>query len=249
MMMRRLLMLLLLVVLMLAMSCMVQPVNAQGPIATPPSEPTPITPEQIDALNAKADAYSAKTQAALEQSQSAINSAYAAIASAQAGLSAAQETARSEHAARVAAEQGQIQQAVSSAQAALVAANTAADMSRSANDDAVNAMLASERSQAAVQQLSQGLQQSNATIAALRELNDTQQARIVYLENYGLDQYQRTVTAWFMAGLLGFVIIAIICGALIIFAFERRNRWPKFRSGIDGALIMPIGNSSQLGER
>jgi hypothetical protein len=31
---------------------------------------------------------------------------------------------------------------------------------------------------------------------------------------------------------------------LVVLAMERRNRWPKFRQGIEGAIVMPIARES-----
>jgi uncharacterized phage infection (PIP) family protein YhgE len=216
---------------------------AQGPIVpTPPPVATPITPQQIDALNDQADAYAMKTEAALQQSQAAINSAYAAIASAQAGLSAALETARYEHAARVAAEQGQIQQAVSSAQAALTAANTATALAKSSNDDAVNSMLAAQYARRDVDQLSADLRLAQASIDGLTKANREQQQRIAQLTTYSWNKYDESIIAWVTAGVLGFVLLAGASALIIIIALERRSRWPRFRQGIEGAIVMPIAS-------
>lgn len=219
--------------------------HAQGTLPPPPAVTPQPTPNPVDAANADAARWQAVADQAVQSAQSAIGQAYNALASAQAGLNAAQVAVQQEHAARMAAEQGQIQQAAQAAQSALVAANQSAAAATSSNDAARSAMQQALLALSDVRSLKSDLRQRDATIAGLREASDTQQARIVQLEGYSWSKYREAIIGWVVAGLLGFVLICIICGGLIVFALERRNRWPKFRNGIEGALIMPVTKTGE----
>jgi hypothetical protein len=214
--------------------------HAQGAVPQQPVVTPPPTPNPVDVANAEAARWQAVADHAVQSAQTSINQAYGALASAQAGLNQAQVAVQQEYAARIAAEAGQIQQAVTSAQAALIAANTATDLAKSANDAAVNSILQSNYAQRDVTQLQADLRQRDATIAGLTSANQTQQSRIAELEQYSWSKYRETIMAWVTAGLLGFVLISLICGSLIVFALERRNRWPVFKHGFKSAIIMPI---------
>jgi hypothetical protein len=213
--------------------------HAQGPIApTPP--PAVATPNPIDQANAEADRWRTVADQAVSGARAAIGQAYSAIASAEAGLAQAQMAAEQEHAARVAAEQGQINQAVQSAQAALVASNQAYALATSANGASIDSMQQAMTALRNVRTLTDNLSQAQGTIAGLTGANKTQQARITQLEQYSWSTYRETITAWVVAGVLGFVLLAGICALVIIMAMERRNRWPRFKHGLGGALVVPV---------
>ena len=232
---------------------LVDEASAQGPVVPPPPPvATPVNP--VDRANAEADKWQTIANQAVQGAQAAIGQAYAAIANAQAGLQQALIAAQQEHAARVAAEQGQIQQASQSAQAALVAANQATSLANSANGSAIESMRMTTSALRDVQTLRNGLRQlqtqsqttidgQHATIAGLTGANATRQARIDQLETYSWSIYRETIIAWVVAGVLGFVLLAGICALVIIIAMERRNRWPRFKNGIGAALVVPLEKS------
>lgn len=228
---------LVLIALFLLALLSVQPAAAQG---TVPPTPQPVNP--IDKARADANQWEAIANQAVASAQAAIGQAYSAIASAEAGLAQAQMAAQQEHAARVAAEQGQIQQAVESAQAALVSSNQATAIATDANKSAIASLTSAHESLSAIRQLRQVLNQTSVDVAGLTATTETQQARIMQLERYGWTMYRETVTAWAVAGVLGFVLIAVLMSILIVIAAERRNRWPRFRDGIKSALIVPVKN-------
>ncbi len=220
--------------------------HAQGPVQGQPqgTAPTPVaTPNPIDQANAEADTWRTVADQAVQNARASIGQAYRAIASAEAGLVQAQIAAEQEHVARVAAEQGQINQAVQSAQAALVASNQAYALATSANGASIDSMQQALTALRNVRTLSDNLSQAQGTIAGLTGANKTQQARITQLEQYSWSTYRETITAWVVAGVLGFVLLAGICALVIIMAMERRNRWPRFKHGIGGsALVVPVAD-------
>jgi hypothetical protein len=202
-----------------------------------------LTPNPVDVANAEAEHWQAVADQAVQSAQISINQAYGALANAQAGLNAAQAAVQQEHAARIAAEQGQIQQASQAAQQALIAANQSASAATSANDAARSSMQQALLALADVRSLKTELRQRDATIAGLTAASTTQQARIVELEQYSWTTYRSQLVAWMIVGLLGFVLIAGGCALVIIFATERRNRWPKFRNSIGGAVVVPFNDA------
>lgn len=130
--MTKILIVLVIAFLMLMLLSMVQPAGAQGPLVPPP---TP-TPNPIDQANAEAEQWNAAQQSTLQSAWAAIGQAQAAIAQAQSSAQKAQDAARYEHAARVAAEQGQINQAVESSHQAQLSAVQAVSLGRDATQSA-----------------------------------------------------------------------------------------------------------------
>lgn len=240
----RAVLIILLALLLLWLFTLLPGAHAQGPIAPPPPPATPPT-NPVDAANAEAKAWELIVNQTIASSQAAIGQAYNALSAAEAGLAQAQLAVQQEHAARVAAEQGQIQQAVVSSQAALVAANQAAASASASNTAAVASMRQSLAALSDVRELQTDLRQRDATIAGLTAANQTQQARIVQLEDYSWAKYRETIIAWALAGLLGFVVLAGLLALVIIVAMERRNRWPRLKRGLAAALVVPLGQTNE----
>jgi hypothetical protein len=110
------------------------PVRAQGPV-TPPPPPVP-TINPVDQANADAAQWDALQQAAIGQAQAAASQAIAAASQALAAAGQAQVAAQQEHAARVAAEQGLMNQAVESSHQAQLAAVQAVALGKDATQSA-----------------------------------------------------------------------------------------------------------------
>lgn len=149
------------------------------------------------------------------------------------------------------AQQGQINQAVESAHAAQLTATQALGLASSSVESSKQSIKETSDMKQQVSALWMSLREHGAkvadqmaTIAGLNETSRIQQDRIDYLETYSWALYRETVIAWVVAGMLGLVLIALLLGALVVFAAERRNRWPRFRTGLHGAIIMPIDNSA-----
>lgn len=237
-------MILLVLLLALLIGLLAQPAAAQG---TVPPTPQPVNP--IDKARSDANQWETIANQAVASAQAAIGQAYSAIASAEAGLVQAQMAAQQEHAARVAAEQGQIHQATDQAQAAQLSALKAIDLASAA----IQSAQTSEQSAAHSERLTaylriqlmnreHQLEQRDQIIARLSGDNSSQAARLAQLEPYAQTMYREVVTAWIIAALLGFVLIAVLMSIVIIIAAERRNRWPRFKNGPKSALIVPVEN-------
>lgn len=138
---------LILLVLLLAV-LITQIAHADGPV-TPPPPPvtTPLPPtdplaaaKAIDAANAEADKWESVARSTVANVQSSINAAYAALAQQQASIYHLQTAFQQADAARLFAQQGQIQQAVESARSAQLASVQAVSLSTQAGKAALIAM-------------------------------------------------------------------------------------------------------------
>jgi hypothetical protein len=144
--MKRTLVLILLVLLLAVL--ITQIANAEGP-ATPPPPPvtTPLPPtdpmaaaKAIDAANAEADKWESVARSTMANVQSSINAAYAALAQQQASIYQLQTAFQQADAARLFAQQGQIQQAVESARSAQLASVQSVSLSTQSGKAALLSM-------------------------------------------------------------------------------------------------------------
>jgi hypothetical protein len=129
--MRRYLLLMFPALLLLFLFWQLPGAGAQDPIV-----PTPPPVNPIDQANAEAAQWDAVQQAAIGQAQAAAQQAVAAAAQAQSAAQQAQLAAQHEHAARLAAEQGLMNQAVESSHKAQLAAVEAVALGRDATQSA-----------------------------------------------------------------------------------------------------------------
>jgi hypothetical protein len=145
--------------------------GAQAPIVpTPPPPPPPVTPTNpIDVSQAEAKQWDAVQQSAIWAAQSAANQAAAAAARASRAAAQAEAAAQMERAARLAAEQGLMNQAVESSHQAQLAAVEAVALGREATQ---SASLARQQSDLALRNV-QRLKSDLADIT--RQRNDVQQ--------------------------------------------------------------------------
>lgn len=247
--MKLILIVLVLIALLLLALLSAPPAGAQTPIVTPPPPPV-TTPDPIDAANAQRDQWETIANQAVASAQAAIGQAYSAIASAEAGLAQAQIAAQQEHAARVAAEQGQIHQATEQAQAAQLSALKAIGLASAAIQSAQTSEQSATHSERLTTYLriqlmnrEHQIEQRDQKIALISGDNSSQAARLAQLEPYAQTMYREVVTAWIVAGVLGFVLIAVLMSIMIVIAAERRNRWPMFKHGPKSALIVPVETS------
>jgi hypothetical protein len=215
---------------------------ADGPVApTPPPVTTPIPP--IDPLAAA----KAVAKFTIVNVQASINSAYGALAVAQSSVYQLQQSFQQSEAARIAAQQGQINQAIEAARLANVSASNAMSLLGQAQQSASEAVRQANQAARDVLTLraelsikDQQLQSAQQANAALSKTNSAQAYRIAQLEPYALDTYHHAMAAWVLSAVLGLVLIAVLLMLVIVFAVERRNRWPRFKAGIDSALIVPV---------
>jgi hypothetical protein len=249
---------LLLVLLLAWLLSSVPGAHADGPVApTPPpvTTPPPIDPlagaKAIDAANAERDKWEAVARSTAANIQASINSAYGALAAAQSSFAQLQQSFQQSEAARIAAQQGQINQAIEAARLANVSASSAMALLTQSNQTAGLALQQSNQAARDVLQLraelsikDQQLQSAHQTNAALIKANAAQAYRLAQLEPYALDTYHHAMAAWVLSAVLGLVLIAVLLMLVIVFAVERRNRWPKFRSGIASALIVPVNGEN-----
>jgi hypothetical protein len=152
-----------------------QAAYAQGPVTPPPPpQVTPITPvdpmaaaKQIDEANARADQWQTVATQAMSKAQGAIDSAYASLWSAQASIGQMQIALQQSEAARVAAQQGQIQQAVQAAGAAQMAGLQAVQLASASGQSATSAVQQAGDAMRAVAELRSSLITKEAQNAAL----------------------------------------------------------------------------------
>ena len=239
-----------------------QVAHTDGPVApTPPPVTTPIPPvdplagaKAIDAAYAEAAKWEAVAKSTIVNVQASINSAYGALAAAQASVYQLQQSYQQSEAARIAAQQGQINQAIEAARLANVSASnamillgqaqqSASDGIRQANQAARDVLTLRAELSVKDQQL-QAAQQTNAALvktnADLNKANVAQSSRLDLLEAYALDTYHHAMAAWVLSAVLGLVLIAVLLMLVIVFAIERRNRWPRLKQNLDGAVVFPI---------
>jgi soluble cytochrome b562 len=239
--------------------------HADGPV-TPPPPPvtTPIPPvppveplagaKAIDAAYADAAKYQAAANSLLDGMQATLNQANAALSSANSSLYSAQASIgqyqasvaqykillQQSEAARVAAQQGQIQQAVDLANAAQ---ESGAQVLSLASESSRSAMQSAQQANQAVQdvlKMRTQLSSANQANESLSKTNAAQAYRLAQLEPYALDTYQHAMAAWVLSAVLGLVLIAVLLMLVIVFAVERRNRWPRLKQNLDGAVVFPI---------
>jgi hypothetical protein len=247
------------VVLMLLVGLLVllvaQVAHADGPVSpTPPpvtTPPPPIDPlagaKAIDAANAEADKWEAVARSSAISAQASINQAYSALYAAQDGVNQLSIALAQSEAARVAAQQGQINQAIEAARLANVSVSNGMSWLGQAQQSASDAIRQSNQAardvltlRAALSVKDQQLQSEQRTNASLSKTNTAQANRLNLLEAYSLDTYHHAMAAWVLSAVLGMVLIAVLLMLVIVFAIERRNRWPKLRNGINSALIVPM---------
>lgn len=240
-----------------------QVAHADGPTVPTPQPPVVVTPppvdplaaaKAIDAANAEAAKWEAVAKSTIVNVQASINSAYGALAVAQSSVYQLQQSFQQSEAARIAAQQGQINQAIEAARLANVSAVTAlslmgqsqqlaSDAVRQANQAAREVLTLRAKLSVKDQQLqsaSQALAALIKTNTDLNQVNAAQTNRLDVLESYALDTYHHAMAAWVLSAALGLVLIAVLLMLVIVFAIERRNRWPKLRSGIESAVIIPV---------
>jgi hypothetical protein len=231
--------------------------HADGPVAPTPPPVTPQPPldpmtaaKAIDAANAERDKWEAVARDTIVGVQASLNSAYGALAAAQSSVYQLQQSFQQSEAARIAAQQGQINQAIESARMANVSAANAMSLLGQSQQSAGEAIRESNQAARDVLTLraelsvkDQQLQSAEQTNVSLSKTNAALSYRLAQLEPYAMDTYQHAMEAWVLSAVLGLVLIAVLLMLVIVFAVERRNRWPRFKAGIDSALIVPMNNN------
>ncbi|MGV0976894.1 MAG: hypothetical protein ACOYBO_13290 [Azonexus sp.] len=231
--------------------------HADGPTPPTPQPPVVVTPpppidplaaaKAIDAANAERDKWEAVARSTVANVQASINSAYGALAAAQSSVYQLQISFQQSEAARIAAQQGQINQAIEAARLANVSAANAMSLLGQSQQSASEAIRQANQAardvlalRAELSMKDQQLQSAQQTNTALSKTNAAQAYRLAQLEPYALDTYHHAMAAWVLSAVLGLVLIAVLLMLVIVFAVERRNRWPRFKAGIDSALIVPV---------